>query len=320
VRILFVTDQFSKSREMLAERLPGDEVLLTTPDEAPEADVIVPLMAKVDAALMDRVRPRLIQQFGVGLEGVDVDAAHERGIAVANVPAHDTGNADAVGEIAVLHLLSLIRRFGEARAAVDSGRLGEPVGTALQGARVVVLGLGAIGRAVAWRLRGFNVATVGVATREPGEVGDQYDDLGLVAYFPVRELHAALAGADAVVVCSVLNDATRGIVGTAEIEAMRPGALLVNVARGPVVDYDALLAGLRSGMLGGAGLDVFWQEPIDPADPLLAERVTVTPHIGGVTTGSYSLMVERVAANVERLRAGEPLQATVARQQATDGG
>ncbi|MFT3865497.1 MAG: NAD(P)-dependent oxidoreductase [Solirubrobacterales bacterium] len=311
MRILFVTDQFPTAREMLAERLPEDEVLLSTPEEAPKADVIVPLMGKVDAGLMDRVRPRLIQQFGVGLEGVDVEAAAARGIAVANVPAHDTGNADAVGEIAVLHLLSLSRRFGEARASVDAGRLGEPVGMTLQGARVVVLGLGAIGRAVARRLRGFEVETVGVATREREQVGSDYDELGLAAYFPVRELLAALAGADAIVVCAVLNEATRGLVGAAAMDAMRAGALLVNVARGPVVDHEALLAALRSGQIGGAGLDVFWQEPIDPADPLLAERVTVTPHIGGVTTSSYGLMSERVAANVERLRTGEPLAATV---------
>lgn len=312
VRILFVTDQFPSTREMLAKRLPEDEVVLTTPEEAPEAEVIVPLMAKVDAALMDRVRPRLIQQYGVGLEGVDVGAAAERGIVVANVPAADTGNADAVGEIAVLHLLSLSRRFGEARGVVDAGRLGEPVGMTLQRARVVVLGLGAIGRAVVRCLSGFGVEMIGVATREADQVASDYDDLGLAAYHPVRELREALAGADAVVVCSVLNEATRGLVGAAELAAMRRGALLVNVARGPVVDCDALLGALREGQIGGAGLDVFWQEPIDPADPLLAERVTVTPHIGGVTTSSYGLMADRVAANVERLRREEPLVATVA--------
>jgi phosphoglycerate dehydrogenase-like enzyme len=307
VRILFITDQFPTAREMLAERLPEDEVLLTTAADAPEADVVVPLMAKIDAGLMDRVRPRLIQQYGVGLEGVDLAAAAERGIAVANVPAADTGNADAVGEIAVLHLLSLSRRFGEAGRSVTDGRLGEPVGATLQGARVVVLGLGAIGGAVARRLRGFGVEMVGVATREADQVGGDYDDLGLAAYHSVRALREALVDADAVVVCSVLNDATRGLVGAPELAAMRPGALLVNVARGPVVDYDALLAALRDGQIGGAGLDVFWEEPIDPDDPLLAERVTVTPHIGGVTVSSYRLMSERVAANVERLRRGEPL-------------
>ena len=233
MRILFVNDQFPAAREMLAERLPDDEVLLSTPAEAPDADVVVPLMGKIDGALMDRARPRLIQQYGVGLEGVDLAAAAERGIAVANVPAEDTGNADAVGEITVLHLLSLSRRFGEARASVDAGRIGEPIGTALRGSRIVVLGLGAIGRAVARCLGGFGTETIGVATREVDRVGDDYDGLGLSAYLP-----------------------------------------------------------------------------IDPADPLLAERVTVTPHIGGVTTSSYGLMAASVAANVERLRRGEPLHAT----------
>jgi phosphoglycerate dehydrogenase-like enzyme len=311
VRILFVNDQFPAAREMLAAELPDDELVLSTPEEAPAAEVVVPLMGKIDGALMERVRPRLIQQYGVGLEGVDLGAAAERGIAVANVPAEDTGNADAVGEIAVLHLLSLSRRFGEARSSVDAGRIGEPIGTALRGSRVVVLGLGAIGRAVARCLGGFGTETIGVATREVDRVGDDYDGLGLSAYLPTSQLRDALAAADALVVCCVLNEETRGLVGTAELEALRRGALLVNVARGPVVDYDALLAALRSGQVGGAGLDVFWQEPIDPADPLLAERVTVTPHIGGVTTSSYALMAESVAANVERLRRGEPLHATV---------
>jgi phosphoglycerate dehydrogenase-like enzyme len=310
VRILFVIDHFPAAREELEARLPDDEVVLSTAAEAPEADVIVPLMAKVDGDLMDRVRPRLIQQYGVGLEGVDLEAARERGIAVANVPAEDTGNADAVGEIAVLHLLSLSRRFSEAAGSVAAGRLGEPVGRSLNGDRVAILGLGAVGRAVARRLAGFGVELVGVGSREPAAIGGDYDDLDLTDYLPSSRLAEALAGADAIVVCCLLNDATRGIVGAAELVALRRGGLLVNVARGPVVDYGALLAALRSGQVGGAGLDVFWEEPIDPADPLLAERVTVSPHIGGVTGGSYRLMTERVVANVERLRAGEPLDAT----------
>jgi phosphoglycerate dehydrogenase-like enzyme len=82
----------------------------------------------------------------------------------------------------------------------------------------------------------------------------------------------------------------------------------VNVGRGPVVDHDALVAALRSGRLEGAGLDVFWHEPIDPADPVLAENVTATPHVGGVTTHAYRATALRFAVNVERLRRGEPLE------------
>ncbi|MGA2928180.1 MAG: NAD(P)-dependent oxidoreductase, partial [Solirubrobacteraceae bacterium] len=81
---------------------------------------------------------------------------------------------------------------------------------------------------------------------------------------------------------------------------MRPGALLINVGRGPLVDHDALLAALRDRQLAGAGLDVFWQEPVDPADPLLQEHVLATPHVGGVTVQAYLATAQKFAANVER--------------------
>lgn len=193
---------------------------------------------------------------------------------------------------------------------MQARRLGEPAGLALSQARVVVLGLGAVGRAVARRLGSFGATMVGVGTRElPGEDGGALADaapdlaeLGLTACLPVAQRLRALDGADALIVCCALTDATRGLVAGPELEAMRPGAFVINVARGPVIDYGALLAALRSGRLGGAGLDVYWDEPIDPADPLLALNVIATPHIGGVTTHSYRLMAERVAAAIERVR------------------
>jgi len=293
---------FPVAAEMLAELLPDDEVLIDHRRVDEPVDVIVPLMSRIDAGMMDRYRPRLIQQFGVGLEGVDLDAARERGIPVANVAAHDTGNADGVGEIAVLHLLALTRRLAEARDAVAAGKLGEPIGMPLSGARIVVLGLGAVGRAVVGRLVGFGAHLTGVGSRDTAGLSDEVRALALDAYAPVGGLLGALDGADALIVCCVLNAHTRGLVAGPQLAALRPGGYLVNVARGPVVDYDALLGALRSGQVGGAGLDVFWDEPIDPLDPLLAENVSVTPHTGGVTTGSYRLMAERVVAGIEGVR------------------
>jgi phosphoglycerate dehydrogenase-like enzyme len=102
-----------------------------------------------------------------------------------------------------------------------------------------------------------------------------------------------------VVACPLTRE-TRGIVGTAALEALRPGGHVVNVARGPVVDRDALFTALRSGRLAGAGLDVTWVEPIDPTDELLAENVTVTPHVGGVTETSYAGIATGFVASVER--------------------
>ncbi|MGA9857880.1 MAG: NAD(P)-dependent oxidoreductase [Solirubrobacteraceae bacterium] len=302
MRILVASTAFPAAADLLRELLPGDEILIGHETVVDPVDVIVPLMSRIDAAVMDRLRPRLIQQFGVGLEGVDIEAARERGIEVANVAAGETGNADGVGEIAVLHLLALRRRLGEARDAVAAGKLGEPLGMPLNQARVVVLGLGAVGQAVVQRLAGFEAQITGIGTRERGDLSPAAARLPLADYAPVSELLAALDGAEALIVCCTLSAATRGLVGAPQLAALARGAQLINVARGPVVDYDALLDALRSGQLGGAGLDVYWQEPIDPGDPLLDENVSVTAHTGGVTTFSYRRIAERVAAAVERHR------------------
>jgi lactate dehydrogenase-like 2-hydroxyacid dehydrogenase len=136
MRILVASTAFPDVAVLLRERLPDDEIVVDSRTASGRFDVVVPLMTRIDAALLDRVGPRLIQQFGVGLEGVDRAAARARGIPVANVPAAGTGNADGVGEIAVLHLLALARRYHAGREAVRDGRLGEPLGSALAGSRM----------------------------------------------------------------------------------------------------------------------------------------------------------------------------------------
>jgi phosphoglycerate dehydrogenase-like enzyme len=315
VRIRFLGDSFPAAREILAEVLAGDDVG-TWPGGIPgapdgTADVLVPVMRRVDGPVMDAVRPALIQQFGAGLEGVVLEAAAARGIPVANVPADQTGNAGSVAEIALLHLLALTRRLNQARASLRAGLLGEPISRGLAGQTATVIGLGAVGREVLTRIRPFGVRLVGMGRRSRSEA-----DPAVVAlvdeYRPLSELRAALAATDLLVLCLPLTAGTRGLIGAAELKALRPGGILVNVGRGPLVDHDALAAALRSGRLNGAGLDVFWQEPIDPADPLLAENVSVTPHVGGVTTHAYHATARLFAANVERLRRGEPLENRVA--------
>lgn len=129
---------------------------------------------------------------------------------------------------------------------------------------------------------------------------------GIDAYYPVDQLSEALAQSDLLVVC-MLTAQTRGLIGAAELSTLRPGGLLINVGRGPLVD-PALVAALRSGQLAGAGLDVYWDEPVDPADPILQENVLATAHIGGVTEQAYRATGQRFADNIERLRHNEPLQ------------
>lgn len=304
----------------LAEEVPGldDVELVDIPSHrrsaaelgrrgvAPEpVDVLSPLGSTIDGALMDACGARFVQQFGVGVSGVDLDAAAERGIPVANVPGGDSGNATAVAELALLLLLALLRRFEEARANVTEKAVGSPMGTMLRGRTVAVLGTGDIGVEVARRLAAFGVHVVGIGRRG----ADAYPEAAAVVGTLRRadDLPAALDGVDDLVVACPLTEATRGIVDDAALAALRPGGHLVNIARGPVVDRDALLAALRSGRLSGAGLDVTWTEPIDPHDELLAENVVVTPHVGGITEESYAGMARGFVANVGRWARGEEI-------------
>jgi phosphoglycerate dehydrogenase-like enzyme len=292
--------EFPAARDFLAEALPEAEIVVLGHDAATDTrvDVLVPVNDTVDAGLMDATRPRLIQQFGVGLQGVDMEAARIRGIPVRNIPAADTGNAVAVAEAAILHLLALLRQFPRLRANVRERLVGQPVGSTLEGKTVTVLGTGAIGASLITRLDAFGAIPLGVGRGEaPGIIPKD-------RYFRSADLNEALRQSRALVICVPLTGQTRGMIGSAQFAAMPPGGYLVNVGRGPVVDYDALLAALRGGQLAGAGLDVAWTEPIDPGDELLKENVIVTPHIGGVTVESYVKMAGAFAISVRRMLSG----------------
>lgn len=276
-------------------------------------DVLVPLGGSVDAALLESARPRLVQQFGVGVQGVDLDAARALGIPVANIPAAETGNAVAVAEAAVMHLLLLLRSFPQLQASVRRRVVGQPIGITLEGKTVTVLGVGAIGQALVPRLQAFGVTVLGVGRRDyaaqPPEVRAL---LPQDRYWSRAQAAKPLARSDALIVAVPLTADTNGLVGEAMLAAMPPGGYLVNVGRGAVVSYGALLGSLRSGHLAGAGLDVTWIEPTNPDDELLRENVIVTPHIAGVTVESYAKMAAAFAANVARLEAGEDLANRVA--------
>jgi phosphoglycerate dehydrogenase-like enzyme len=263
-------------------------------------DVLCPMGSTISGALMDATRPRMIQQFGVGLSGVDVPAAQARDIPVDNVSGAASGNAVAVAEIALLHLLVLLRRFEEARANVARRVVGAPSGTTLAGRAVGVLGVGDIGAEVIGRLRAFGAEPVGIGRRPRTETPRAADLLDDAHYHRTADLVGALAGCDDLVVCCPLTEQTRGLVGAEALAALGPGGHVVNVARGPVVDRDALLEALRAGRVAGAGLDVTWVEPIDPDDELLEHHVVVTPHVGGVTETSYAGIAAGFVASVER--------------------
>lgn len=308
MKVLFGREQLSAelSAGGLAAQLPGWQLDGCPPAEIADhldgVDVVCPLGARITAQVMAAGTFGLVHQFGVGLENVDVAAATELGILVARVPGDAGGNADSCAELGILLLLALTRRLDDSRAAVLEGRWFErPVGRSLLDATVLIVGLGAIGAAVARRLAPFGPRLLGVRARP--ELGGP-PELELVA--GPDQLPELLARADAVMCCAALHDGNAGMFGRPQFAAMKPGALFVNVARGRLVDEVALLAALESGQVGGAGLDVFAREPADPQAPLVRHpHVIATPHAGWHTGYMFRQSGEAFAANLLRYERGE---------------
>jgi phosphoglycerate dehydrogenase-like enzyme len=318
VRILFCDDTFPAAAELLRQRLAQqrrsprqDDEVLVSPRDKVEAlirglgavDVLIPLMSRLDSATLNAGSIRLIQQWGAGLEGVDLEAARSRGIWVANVPAAGK-NADSVAEHVILLILALLRQLPAANASVRAGILGQPLGQTLSGKAVCLYGLGGLAKALVKRLRPFDTTLFGV-TRDPAAA--KVADFALDQVWSSADREACFAQTDVLVVCTPLTRDTRAMIDDQALAALRPGSYLVNAARGPVVEYEALYSALQTGHLAGAGLDVFWVEPIAPDDPLLAlPNVIATPHVAGATDGSYAAIADGVMRNIERLRRGEP--------------
>jgi phosphoglycerate dehydrogenase-like enzyme len=302
-RVLFGRERFTADLDwsQVAALLPGWEVVASPRDQVADhldgVAALCPFGAWIDRSVLDAGSFGLVHEFGVGLEKVDVARATELGVWVSRVPGDAAANADSVAEIAVLHLLALTRRLDEARAALAARRWEQrPTGGSLLGATVLIVGLGAIGAAVALRLAPFGPRLLGVRARP--ELGGPP---GVQRVAGPDRLPELLGEADAVVCCAMLHGGNAGMFGAAEFAAMRPGALFVNVARGRLVDEDALLAALASGQLGGAGLDVHAREPADPDSALLRHpAVLATPHIGGLTSVMFRRTAEVFAANLRR--------------------
>jgi phosphoglycerate dehydrogenase-like enzyme len=303
MKVLFARGKISAELSWtdLGPALPGWDIVTCAPGEVSAhldgVDVVCPLNVPMDRPVIEAGSFGLIQQFGVGLESVDIAAATELGVWVARVPGDAGGNADSVAELAIMLLLALARRLDEGRAAlIERQWTQRPVGRSLDGATVAVVGLGAIGTAVARRLAPFGPRLLGVRARP--ELGGP-PELAEVA--GTDQLHSVLSRADAVICCAMLHAGNAGLFGAAEFAAMKPGALFVNVARGGLVDEDALLAALDSGHVGGAGLDVYRREPADPDLPLLRHpRLIATPHLGWLTTRMFQQTCVAFAASVLR--------------------
>jgi phosphoglycerate dehydrogenase-like enzyme len=272
-------------------------------DSLAEVDVLIPTMCPITRdVLADADRLQLIQQCGSGLEGVDIAAALEKDIYVANVPTATSGNADSVAEIGIYMMIGLHRDVRYMAQSMRSKKMGQPQGQALGGKTVGIVGLGGIGRALVQRLNGFGVRIVGIKRDNPKAAKA---DLGLEWAGGAEQLPELLGRSDVVFLCLPVTPASTGMMNRQTLACMKPGAYLINLSRGGLVDRDALEWALSSGTIAGAGLDVFWEEPPDPDDPIFSLNVLATPHIGGSTDLSMQGIVAGVVENIRRLEAGK---------------
>lgn len=267
-----------------------------------KADGLIVRGTPVDAALLANAgHLRVVCRHGVGYDLVDVPALTKRGIALMITPE---ANAASVAEHALMLMLSLSRRVVPVSAATRRGEWrvrGQSNTFELGGRSVLVIGFGRIGTRVARLCSAFGMQVM---------VHDPYLPAGTIrgaGYEAIVERDAGLARADFVTVHIPANDKTRGLVNAAFLAAMKPGAVLVNTARGTLVDEAALEAALRSGHLAAAGLDVLRVEPMKETPAMLAlDNLIVTPHVAASTAEGLRRMAWDAAGNVMDFLAGRP--------------
>jgi D-3-phosphoglycerate dehydrogenase len=304
VTVIFSTHALHpKAAEMLASA--GDLRIASAPDgetllrEGVDADILI-VRAPIPPSFFSAASSlRAAIRHGAGVDMIPYDAATAAGVLIANVPGV---NAPTVGEHVFMVTLALLRRF----RAVDrdlrskgwfAGRAHADHALDLGGRTLGIVGMGNIGKAIFRIARhGFGLDVI-ANSRSPSSVPEG------ARYLPLDDL---VATADIVVLCCPLTPETTGLMSRERIFRMKPGALLVNVSRGPVVDDAALIEALQSGRLAGAALDVFTTQPLPPDHPYLQlDNVIVTPHMAGITDESMMRMGIGAASEAIRVMNGE---------------
>ncbi|MDE2746404.1 MAG: D-glycerate dehydrogenase [Chloroflexota bacterium] len=263
----------------------------------------------IDAEVLDAAgaQLRVVSQMAVGVDNVDVAACSARGIPVGNTPGVLT---DTTADMAWALILASARRVVEAAEYVKDGQWKtwtptQMAGVDVYGSTLGIIGFGAIGQAIARRAQGFGMRVLcwnrSPRPAEAAAVGAQQCQFDQV-----------LSEADFVCVSIALTDDTRDLIDANAFGLMKPGAILVNTARGPIVDEEALVEALRGGQIGGAGLDVTAVEPLSLDSPLLTmDNVVVLPHIGSASMATRGKMADMAVANLRAGLAGEPLPNSV---------
>ncbi|ADT84103.1 glyoxylate reductase [Thermococcus barophilus] len=285
------------------EKEPPREVLL---EKVRDVDALVTLLSdKIDREILDNApRLRIIAQYAVGYDNIDIEEATRRGIYVTNTPDVLT---EATADFAWALLLATARQLVDADKFVRSGewkRKGVAwhplmyLGYDVYGKTIGIIGFGRIGQAIARRARGFNMKILYYSrTRKP----EKEEELG-AEFKPLNEL---LRESDFVVLAVPLTKETYYMINEKRLKLMKPMAILINIARGKVVDTKALIKALEEGWIAGAGLDVFEEEPYYNKELFKLKNVTLAPHIGSATYGARYAMAELVARNLIAFAKGE---------------
>ena len=248
---------------------------------------------------------RLWQILGTGFDHFDLNYWRSKNLPVANCPG--IFSAVALAECAVMFMLMLARQYPVTQANLKEGELYRPVGLELDGLSLGIIGFGASGIELARRAAPFGLKMSVIDIRDVGE--DEVREFGLDFVGKPKDLDAVIAASDFVSLHLHLNEETRHTIDARRLRLMKPTAFLINVARGALVDEDALIEVLAEGTIAGAGLDVFGQEPPDLNSEIFnLPNVIATPHISGATDGTSRKRAGAAAENVDRIAAGlEPL-------------
>ena len=293
--------RLNKTYELLQAELPNIDSNWLTQHAQKVSGIVTGGHLGVPNPLMTALpNLKVIGINGVGFDKVDLDLARSRSIRVANTPDVLT---DDVADLAVGLTIALLRRLPQSDAYLRAGRWlsGDmPLATKVSGKRIGIFGLGRIGRAAAKRFAGFTdrIAYTDIVKHEVGF--DHYPDPVTLA-----------AVSDIFVICAAASPSTRRIISKSVFDALGPSGVLVNVARGSIVDEPALVAALQTGRLGGAALDVFDDEPNVPAALLAMNNVVLTPHVASATNETRRAMGDLMIDNLDAFFAGKPMPTPV---------
>ena len=291
--------------EELRDRLPNRSVAFAqTPHQERElvggATVVTGTTIQKDL-IPAAERLKLFACTFAGTDHVPMDALQEHGVAVTNASGI---HAPGIAEQAIGNMLIFARRLHEGWRRKQNREWRHFQSGELSESTITVVGLGSIGQAIVQRLQGFQVKTIGVRYT-PSKGGPTDEVIG----YDENTLHNALSRSQYVVISCPLSNTTRGLIGEAELATLPPNAVLINTARGPIVDTDALVAALRSNTIRGAALDVTAPEPLPEDHPLWnLENCLITPHTGGHTPYHWTRLADIVAENLRRLDAEEELK------------